>query len=102
MSYANHSGHGLRPTPAVPFSAFTAPVEAVVQSAYTLFERAAKAVGAAFAGIARAMRRHRARSQLAALNDRTLQDIGVSRSEIRYLARRAAEQPGADPRFGGF
>jgi uncharacterized protein YjiS (DUF1127 family) len=37
---------------------------------------------------------------LAGLNDHTLADIGIHRSQIPAFARRVAERPGADPRGG--
>ena len=103
MSYADHRGHGIRPTPAVPFSEFTAPMEFVGQSIYAAFEMAVKATTAAFSAVARKVRQHRAQNQLMALDNRTLQDIGVARSEIRYIARRVSEDAGYDHRrHGGF
>jgi uncharacterized protein YjiS (DUF1127 family) len=38
---------------------------------------------------------------LAGLNDHTLADIGIHRSQIPVLARRVAEHPDIDPRGGG-
>ena len=101
MSYADHPQHGMRPAPAVPFSEFTAPMEAVGQSVYVAGETVAKAIYSVFAAIARMVRQHRARNQLMALDDRTLQDIGVSRSEIRYIAQRVSDDPGYDHRRTG-
>jgi uncharacterized protein YjiS (DUF1127 family) len=44
---------------------------------------------------------HRASMALAGLNDHTLADIGIHRSQIPVLARRVAEHPDIDPRGGG-
>lgn len=44
---------------------------------------------------------HRAALALAGLNDHTLADIGIHRSQIPVLARRVAEHPDIDPRGGG-
>ena len=101
MSYANPNHGRMGQAPAVPFSEVTAPMEAVGQSVYTAIEMAAKAVYAGFTGVASMFRRHRAQSQLMALDDRTLQDIGVSRSEIRYIAKRVSEDTGYDHRRHG-
>ena len=45
-------------------------------------------------------RAHKAAVALAGLNDHTLADIGIHRSQIPAFARRVAERPGADPRGG--
>jgi uncharacterized protein YjiS (DUF1127 family) len=42
-------------------------------------------------------RRVRNRRELMALDDRTLHDLGLSRSEISYLVSRAAESPPFPP-----
>ena len=103
MSYADHPEHGMGPAPAVPFSAFTAPMEFVGQSVYSAFEMAAKGIAAVYSALARMLRQHRAQSHLMSLDDRTLQDIGVARSEIRYIAKRVSEDAGYDHRrHGGF
>ncbi len=99
MSYANHHHSRLGPTPAVPFSELTAPVAVVAQGVQAAFETVARVVGAGVAAIARMRRRHQAQCQLMSLDDRTLRDIGISRSEIRYLARRAVDEPRADGRL---
>ena len=96
MSYANHQQSRLGPSPFVPFSEFTAPMTVVAQGVQAAFETAASTVVAVVAAIGRMRRRHQAQSQLMSLDDRTLRDIGVSRSEIRYLARRAGDEPLAD------
>ena len=102
MSYANHDQSGMRPAPAVPFSEFTAPMAYIGEAVYTAVEMAAKGIAAAFRAVARVAQRHRTQSQLMTLDDRTLQDIGVSRSEIRYIARRVSEDAGYDfRRYGG-
>lgn len=100
MSYANHHHHSrMGPTPAVPFSEFTAPFAIVAQGVLAAFETAARLVSAGVAAVARMRRRHQAQCQLMSLDDRTLRDIGVSRSEIRYLAQRAADEPTSDGRW---
>lgn len=65
----------------------------------------ARAVDAAFGFVARAFRAARARawensaiSILSDLDDRTLRNIGVPRSEIRSVTRKLAEHPGMDYR----
>ena len=96
MSYASHSDSRSGSAHAVPFSEFTAPMMVIGESVYTAFEMASKAVYQGTSAIVRSWQRHRSESQLRALDDRTLQDIGVSRSEIRYLAKRVSEDPNFD------
>ena len=91
MSYANYPDHGMAPAPAVPFSEFTAPMMYIGEAIYGAFETAAKAVHSAFAWIVRKVRAYETVQHMSALDERTLQDIGVGRSEIRYVAQRAAE-----------
>lgn len=98
MSYANQNHQGMSPAPAVPFSEFTAPMEVVGQNVYLAFAMAAKGVTAVVGAVGRAARRHQAQSQLMSLDDRTLRDIGVSRSEIRYIAKQVSDNPSTDYR----
>jgi len=44
---------------------------------------------------------HKTALALAGLNDHTLADIGIHRSQIPALAHRVAEHPDIDPRGGG-
>jgi uncharacterized protein YjiS (DUF1127 family) len=61
-----------------------------------LLLRAAQAGGAALRQVARTvgdrLEQRRQRQMLASLDDRMLADIGVSRGEIPFLARRAAHR----------
>ena len=95
MSYADHDQPWMKPAPAVPFSAFTVPLATIGEALYA-------AVAAVFRAVARIARRHRTQSRLMTLDNRTLQDIGVARSEIRYVARRMSDDAGYDfRRYGG-
>lgn len=64
-----------------------------------------KVADAVFGFVARALRAARLSARedraiciLSDLDDRTMRDIGVPRSEIPVVARKLAENPGMDPR----
>jgi uncharacterized protein YjiS (DUF1127 family) len=61
----------------------------------------ARAAAAQFRPRPRRPQVHRAAMALAGLNDHTLADIGIHRSQIPVLAHRFAEHPDIDPRGGG-
>jgi uncharacterized protein YjiS (DUF1127 family) len=94
-SYANH-----RPDRriSVPFAEFVAPMSHIGEAVYTAIEGTAGLVGQAFRTAKVKARARKQVNVLSGLDDRTLKDIGVRRSEIRYVARKVAENPGLDYR----
>ena len=83
---------------AMPSSAFTAAASSEVAHAAEIGHRATSAIRR-LASAARVSWRERAAAKtLSSLDDRTLKDIGVSRSEIPYLANRHANTDGIDYR----
>lgn len=89
MPATNHGGHAAIQTHAV--DAAARPIQLVGQAL-------SGAVGGLFAKLAVAYRERRAVTTLRGLDDRTLADIGIHRSGIRHIARKAAENPEIDYR----
>ena len=84
MSYRYYVGYRPHRSYAVPF------VEAA--------ETALGVIARAFRSTRAKARENSAIKILSGLDDRTLRDIGVPRSEIRSIARKMAENPGMDYR----
>lgn len=99
MSYRNDAHYQMPHRINVPFAEFVAPITFVGETVYTAIEASAKAVGQAFRAAKVKVRERSAIATLAELDDLTLKDIGVRRSEIRFLARKVAENPGVDYRI---
>ncbi len=98
MSYRTYANYRMNQAFRVPFAEFTAPMSFVGKAVYTAVEAAARLVGQAFRATKVKVRERAAINGLAALDDRTLKDIGVRRSEICFLAHKVAENPGVDYR----
>lgn len=73
-----------------------------VQTLAGMLQTATTRLGQGVAAHARRRQRRRAERRalaaLDALDDRTLRDIGLTRGQLRGVARRLLEQPGLDPR----
>ena len=98
MTYASYTRHRVHESQRVPFAEFVQPTYFVGEAFYNASEAIARAAARTFRA---AMIKSRARSsaeELSALSDHTLKDIGVERSQIKYLARRVAENPNVDYR----
>jgi uncharacterized protein YjiS (DUF1127 family) len=70
----------------------------VGEAVYAAVDSAARAVGRSFRATVVKVRERQSVQTLSGLSDHTLRDIGVSRSEIAYLARVVAERPGINYR----
>jgi hypothetical protein len=86
------------PAPAAPGAGFAAPAAFEWRKAVTAPARLGRVVARALAPGPRPPDLGRIVSELAALNDHTLADIGVHRSQIPVLAHAVAERPSVDPR----
>lgn len=78
-----------------PAEALGAPVQAAAKS---LARRIAAALAAPFVAIAREARIRRSASMLQELDDRTLADIGLRRTQILATATQVIDWPHVDPR----
>lgn len=87
MSYRYYVGYRPNRSYSLPFS----------QAADAVFGFVARALRAA----RRSAREESAIGILSDLDDRTLRDIGIPRSEIPVVARKLAENPELDPRVPG-
>ena len=79
-------------------SAYTAAASSAVTYAAEIGHRATSAVRRLASAVRASWRERAAAKTLSSLDDRTLKDIGVSRSEIPYLANRHANTAGIDYR----
>ena len=98
MSYTSHIGRYSHSAGSVPFSAYTDSFKVLGEAVHEAASAVAHAVARAIEA-ARTKAAERATVQsLREVSDETLKDIGIHRSEIRYLARRVSENPGMDYR----
>ena len=98
MSYRYYTGYRPHRSYTVPFAELVAPMNYVGEGIYTTVDAAAGFVVRALRAIRVKARENSAINILSGLDDRTLRDIGVPRSEIRSIAREMAENPGMDYR----
>jgi uncharacterized protein YjiS (DUF1127 family) len=68
------------------------------EAIYTAMEAFAHLVRQAYEAHKVKARERSTVNELRALDDRVLKDIGVSRSDITFIARKLAEKPGVNPR----
>ena len=80
-------------TTEIPFREFVAPNLQVGETLATVLLAGFRATASAVKAVNAWRWERKTRIELASLDDRTLADIGVARSEIRALAREAAENP---------
>lgn len=98
MRYRKYADFQMHERTNVPFADLVAPKTFFSEAIYTAIETATGFVGQAFRALKVKARERSAVTAVSNLDDRTLKDIGIRRSEIRYLARKVAENPGVDYR----
>lgn len=81
-----------------PGGGFAAPAAFDWRSAVSAISGLGRMVAAGLAAPSRAHNENRTMTALSGLNDHTLADIGIHRSQIPALARAVAERPSLDPR----
>ena len=86
------------PAPGAPGAGFAAPADIEWRRGMTALTGFGRAVARALAPKPRRPGIGRIVTELAAINDHTLADIGIHRSQIPGLAHAVAERPGTDPR----
>ena len=96
MSTTYSGGH--KGTNNVPFGHFVSPMNTVGEAVYTAFSEASAVAGKVAKAIHAKLRARASIKALSDLDDHQLADIGIHRSDIAYLARRVAENPGFDHR----
>jgi uncharacterized protein YjiS (DUF1127 family) len=98
MSYARYAEHRVSEATHVPFGHFVAPFGFVGEAIYTAFEGMTDVAKRAFGAFQAKTGEREAVRALVRLDDRTLRDIGVQRAQVRYIAKRTAENPDTDYR----
>ena len=98
MSTMNHSGHRGTGTHDVPFGHFVSPMSHMGEAVYTAFAETSGLVGRIARAVQMKLRERATIQALTNLDEHQLADIGISCSEICYLARRLAKDPGFDHR----
>ena len=98
MSSTYQSGHRGTESQDVPFGHFVSPMSHMGEAVYTAFAEISGVAGKIARAIHRKLRERASIQALSNLDDHQLADIGISRSDIHYLARRVAENPGFDHR----
>ena len=82
----------------VPFSEFTDAFKTAGDAIFEAFAGAYHFAARAAETVAEKSREVKTARALSELSDHTLRDIGVHRSEIRYVAQQVAKDPNFDPR----
>jgi uncharacterized protein YjiS (DUF1127 family) len=98
MRYRYHADYRVHESANAHFADLVAPMTFVGEAVHTAVEAAAGLVGQAFRAAKAKARERSAVNALSELDDGTLKDIGIPRSEIRYVARKLAENSGVDYR----
>jgi uncharacterized protein YjiS (DUF1127 family) len=89
MAYMSYTKDRMRSAGQSPFDRAGEIFDASVLATVRMIGKAVRSAHAQYV-------ERRTAAALSRLDDRILQDIGVNRSEIRYIARRLAENPGRD------
>ena len=92
-NHNRHSGHA-----GVPFVAYVEAQSQMGHAVYETFGSLARAVRKFAQAVQRMHSERKTYHALARLDDRTLQDIGLSRSDISSVARKTAEAKASDYR----
>ena len=98
MSYASYYEHHRRFASVPPFVKFTESFGETSETAYDVFDTFGRFISRAVRDAGTKMREYKSVKAVSGLSDEVLKDIGVQRSEIRYVARRVAENPGLNYR----
>lgn len=98
MTYAGYTEYRLNQVQKVPFKAYTDFMSTISEAVCFALESIVRFVVRGVEDF-RAKRTERAtRGALSDLNDRTLKDIGIHRSQINSVSRHAAQDPNFDHR----
>ncbi len=98
MSYTSYHDQRRYSPSGVPFAEFTESFRTTGETIYDAMDSFSRFVSRAVRAAGAKMREYRTVQVVSGLSDQTLKDIGVQRSEIRYIARRVASNPGVDYR----
>ena len=98
MTYTPHADHHRHSAAGMAFVESTAPYRAMGEAVYEGFDSFGSLVSRAVRAARAKIREHRTVRDLSGVGDDTLKDIGVHRSQIRHVARRAAANPGVNYR----
>ena len=92
MSHANNARFGA------PCADLVEPTRFVRETLYDASKTIARTMGRALERIVTQVQVRATIKEVSKLSDHTLKDIGIDRTEIKSLARRAAENPNVDYR----
>ncbi len=98
MSYKSYTDHRTNAASNVAYVHSVAPVASIGEAVYTAAESAIQAACRVYWSARVDARASRSIRTLSALEDHTLRDIGIRRSEIHNIARKMAENPGMEYR----
>ena len=99
MSPASHVRYQTETPPFVAFVNYDAPASHVGDAILTGLGATVRPIVRRFKAFRVKIREAQAARTLARLDDRTLEDIGLRRSQIGHVARLVAENPGVDYRL---
>jgi len=98
MNHLSHAGHQPALQPHVPFVHSVAPIFYAGEAIYFALEVSGRLIGRGFAVVRTRVREAQAVATLKCLDDRTLNDIGIRRSQIGHVAHLVARNRGIDYR----
>ena len=98
MSYTSYHDHRGYLASGVPFVAYTESFRTTGETIYDVIVSFCRFVSRTVRAAGARKREYRTVQVVSGLSDQTLNDIGVQRSEIRYIARCMASNPGTDYR----
>ena len=98
MSYVSESNQHHFRRASVPFAEYTESFRTMGEAVYDAFDIMVEVVVRVGRAASTKMQERKAANMVSELSDHTLEDIGVHRSEIRYVAARSAANPEVDYR----